>query len=149
VDKGNRSPVPAPGSTDKILSSILDQTGREGLGLGLDGSGGFGLGFRAAIPKMPSFRVSWLPASQVCSLSSLVLSRSRLVSCKAISRNVTVCLGVSAEAECAVASPRGRRLAPRRKRSGGPLRLRFGTGKRCVHAASQGLEKKRHAARPG
>ncbi|XP_069684013.1 histone-lysine N-methyltransferase SETD1 [Periplaneta americana] len=47
----------APPSTkqENLLNSILD-TGRESFGLDSVGLGGFGLGFRAAFPKLPSFR---------------------------------------------------------------------------------------------
>jgi hypothetical protein len=44
---------------ENLLNSILD-TGRESFSLDSVGLGGFGLGFRAALPKLPSFRVSKL-----------------------------------------------------------------------------------------
>jgi hypothetical protein len=53
------STVPPVSKQDNLLNSILD-TGRESFSLDSVGLGGFGLGFRAALPKLPSFRVSML-----------------------------------------------------------------------------------------
>jgi hypothetical protein len=53
------STVPPGTKQENLLNSILD-TGRESLSLDSVGLGGFGLGFRAALPKLPSFRVSIL-----------------------------------------------------------------------------------------
>ena len=53
------STVPHGSKQDNLLNSILD-TGRESFSLDSVGLGGFGLGFRAALPKLPSFRVSML-----------------------------------------------------------------------------------------
>jgi len=53
------STVPSGSKQDNLLNSILD-TGRESFSLDSVGLGGFGLGFRAALPKLPSFRVSML-----------------------------------------------------------------------------------------
>ncbi|KAJ9588896.1 hypothetical protein L9F63_017774, partial [Diploptera punctata] len=48
-------PTTTPTKQENLLNSILD-TGRESFGLDSVGLGGFGLGFRAAFPKLPSFR---------------------------------------------------------------------------------------------
>jgi hypothetical protein len=53
------STVPPASKQENLLNSILD-TGRESFSLDSVGLGGFGLGFRAALPKLPSFRVSML-----------------------------------------------------------------------------------------
>ncbi|PSN52923.1 hypothetical protein C0J52_03017 [Blattella germanica] len=58
VESGSQektSTTTTPSKQENLLNSILD-TGRESFGLDSVGLGGFGLGFRAAFPKLPSFR---------------------------------------------------------------------------------------------